>query len=360
MPVYFLMIAVSALLAAYSLKVHECYSIKLNKSGKIITLKQRNMLVVLSFIPVFLVSALRYEVGVDYHSYAWMFDAVKQGQAIHAEMGYKFLNQLVLLYSNNSQSIFIVTSAITLTLIFYGIYKYSPNPALSIFLLVTMGYLFSSFNILRQYIAIALIFASLRFIKENKFLPFLLIVLLAMTFHKTAIIMIPMFFITQLRLKQSYMLIISIVGACFIPLRGVMTNLLVSLFYPQYAGTDLIQPLSGFEFVYYALVFGLAVSMCFMYKKTFFEDKYNLIVFNCVFYSFLIYLCFSFVPEINRIAVYLEFFVILLIPRIFAQEQNKKTKRLYYFITIVGFTAFLIISVGVMQRYNVLPYQIAI
>lgn len=359
MVVYFTMLIISTAMGFFALKLDGTYSLELTKSARIIVVKKSHIFSFLSFLPLLIVSAMRYQVGVDYNSYAYIFDRIGLGQSVHAEVGYKLLNKLVLLYTNNSQAIFAVTSVVTLSLIFCGIYRYSTNPPLSIFLFVTMGYLFSSFNILRQYVAIAIIFVALKLIKENKFWQFLVLVLIGMTFHKTTIIMIPLFFLLRLRLKQSYMVIITLIGACFIPLRGVLTNLLVNTFYPQYAGTTLIQPLSAFEFAYYAVVFGLVLSLCFAYKATFFKDDYNLILFNCAFYSFIIYLCLSFVPEINRIAVYIEFFIIVLIPRVFKEENNPKVRRFYYVATVVLFTAFFVITVGVMQRYNVLPYKFA-
>lgn len=349
-----LLTVIFALAAGYYTK---SYTLRLSDGAKQLRLKPRNFFIVLSFLPMFLVSALRYRVGVDYMSYTYIFDNINQGLPSHTEGGYEYLNRLVGFYTADAQWVYAVVAFLSIAMVVWGVFRYSPNPAYSLFLFVTMGYLFSSFNILRQYIAIALIFASLRLIREKKFWPFCAVVLIAMLFHKTAIIMIPLYFLLRLRLKQSYMLVLSAIGLCCIPLRGVLTDLLVNTFYPQYAGTSLIQPLSLFEVCYYALVFGLLILLCLRYKEKFFRDDYNLILFNCVFYSFLVYLCLSFVPEINRIAVYIEFFVILLVPRLFAVEENPKVRRLYYAITVIFFLAFFFVSVGVMGRYNVLPYQ---
>lgn len=356
MPTYCVMLVISVAFALAAAYYPQSIRVNLGKSGRQILCKPRHFFIFLSFLPLFLVSALRYKVGVDYLSYTYIFQDVNAGKPSHTEAGYDLMNRLVGLYTTDAQWVYALAAAISLLLIVWGIYRYSTNPAYSIFLFVTMGYLFSSFNILRQYIAIALIFAALKLIKEKQFLPFCAVVLLAATFHKTAIIMIPLYFLLRLRLKQSYMLMITFVGMGCIPLRGVLTNLLVNTFYPQYAGTDLIQPLSAFEFLYYALVFGLLLLLCMRYKHTFFQDDYNLILFNSVFYSFLIYLCLSFVPEINRIAVYMEFFVILLIPRLFACEKEQKVRRFYYVVFTLFFLAFFLISVGMMGRYNVVPY----
>lgn len=357
MAVYTIMVLFAAAFAYLATRFSQPYQIKLDRYARVITLHPRNIFGALSVLPLIIVSALRYQVGVDYNSYMWMHEAIGRGEAVHAEAGYKALSELVLKYTSDPQAIFVVTSIIILALIGVGIYCYSPQPALSLFLFVSMGYLFSSFNILRQYIAIAILFVALKFIKENKFLPYLAFVLVAMLFHKTAIIMVPLFFVVQCRFKQSYMFMMAMVGAGLIVLRSTLTNLLVTLFYPQYAGTDLIKPLSPFEFLYYLVVFSLIIAMCFAYKHKFFEDKLNLILFNSTFFALLMYLCLSFVPEINRIAVYLELFVILLIPRLLMVEKDVKVRRVYYLLAVMLFVGFFVLSVGVMGRFEVLPYQ---
>lgn len=357
MIVYFSMLFFTCAFALCSMYYPERKLITIEKTGKQLCLKPKNIFAFLSFLPLFLVGALRYMVGVDYHSYTYIFESVNAGGSTHTEIGYRMLNLIVGAFTDDPQWIYAVTSLITLSLIVYGCYKYSKNPAMSLFLFITAGYVFSSFNILRQYIAIALVFASLKLIKEGRFFPFLLVILLAATFHKTAVIMIPLYFLLRLRLKQSYMLMITAAGMCLIPLRGVLTSLLVNTFYPQYAGTDLIKSLSAFEFLYYVLLFAAVLFLCFRYKTTFFNDGYNLVIFNASFYSFLVYLCLSFVPEVNRIAVYIEFFVILLIPRLIEEEKNKKVRGMYYALFVLFYLFFFVLSIGVMGRYNVLPYQ---
>lgn len=356
MAVYFCMLLATVGLAACAMFFPAERRVLLAHAGRVITIRQRRILIALSFLPMFLVSALRYRVGVDYMSYTYIFDALNSGGSAHTEWGYSFLNLAVGFFTGNAQWLYAVVAAITLALLFYGVFRFSPDPALSLFLFVTMGYLFSSFNILRQYVSIALVFASLRLIERRRFVPFVLVVLAAASFHKTAVIMLPLYFLLHLRLKQSYMLMLTLFGCGMIALRGPLTTLLVNTFYPQYAGTQLIRPLSTFEFLYYAAVFGILILLCLRYREAFFSCTLNLILFNAVFYSFLMYLCLSFVPEINRIAVYIELFVILLIPRLFACEQNRRVRRFYYLVTVLAFLGFFVLTIGIQGRFQVVPY----
>lgn len=350
------MLLLTMLFASAAVTYPEKRTFAIASTGKRIVIKQKHLLIALAFLPLFLVSALRYNVGGDYIGYERIFKNVTEGVDIYAEFGFKVLNQLVVWYSDNIQWVYAISAAVTLLLLFYEIFRDSPSPALSLFLFVAMGYFFSSFNILRQFIALAILFAGFRFLKERKFLPYLLLVLVAMTFHKTAVIMIPLYFLLPLRMKQSYQITFCVLGLCLLPFREKLTQILVNTFYPQYANTSLIQPLSTFEFVYYVLLFGLLLFLCSRYRGRFLEDPVNVLLYNALFYTFVMYLCFSFVPEINRIALYTELFVILLIPRLIHGEENPKVRRLYTAFFVVGFTAFCVVSLVVLGRFNVLPY----
>ncbi len=356
MLIYCTTLALTVLFAAAATHYSEPLRLRIDRSGKIVSISRKNIAVFLSFLPMFLVSALRFHVGGDYVGYERIFRNVQEGTDIYAEPGFGLLNKLVIWYSGDIQWVYALSAAVTLILLFYGIYRYSPSPAMSLYLFVTMGYFFSSFNILRQFIAVSILFAGFRFLKEGRFVPYLALVLVAMTFHKTAIVMIPLYFLVRLRLKQSYMITLGLLGLCILPLQSRLTPFLVNTFYPQYADTDLIQPLSTFEFLYYLALFALLLFLATRYRERFFQDETNTLLFNCAYYTFLIYLCLSFVPEINRIALYLEIFVIVLIPRLIHSEPDPKVRRLYTGFIAAGFAAFCLISLAVLGRYNVLPY----
>lgn len=349
-------LALTLLFAAAARYYPEVYRAKLGGSGTIVTVKLRHLLGALSFLPLFLVSALRYNVGGDYIGYERIFKNVTEGVDIYAEPGFGLLNRLVAWYSDNIQWVYALSAAITLLLLFRTVFRESASPVLSLYLFVTMGYFFSSFNILRQFIAVAIVFAAFPYLRERRFLPYLLAVAAAMTFHKTAVVMLPMYFLLPLRLKHSYMVTLGVAGLCLLPFRDRLTTLLVNTFYPQYAGTALIQPLSTFEFLYYVVVFGGLLLLATRYRERFLTDRTNLILYNALYYTFVLYLCFSFVPEINRVALYTELSVILLIPRLLQAEADGKVRRLYTGVCVVGFAGFCVVSLAVLGRWSVLPY----
>lgn len=152
--------------------------------------KIKNILTILSAIPFILVSALRYDVGTDYfYRYVPDYNSIVNGGNVdNLEIGFKLLINLCILITKDYQILFIVTSIITITLFMYTIQKQSKNKALSITIFLLGGFFFQSLNILRQYMAIAIVFFSYRYLLKNKYPIFIVSVVLAFFIHNASIV----------------------------------------------------------------------------------------------------------------------------------------------------------------------------
>ena len=83
----FAVLIASVSLSAAALSYPAVYQVRIAKSGRLVELKVRNILFALSFVPMFLTSAVRYKVGVDYNNYAWIFKAINQtNEKTHVEL----------------------------------------------------------------------------------------------------------------------------------------------------------------------------------------------------------------------------------------------------------------------------------
>lgn len=84
---------------------------------------------------------------------------------------------------------------LSLTLVFR---KYSSNFVLSLFMFVaTTDYLSWMHNGVRQFTAVALIFAATELMLKKKYVPLIAVILLASTIHGSALLMIPIVFVVQ-------------------------------------------------------------------------------------------------------------------------------------------------------------------
>lgn len=165
------------------------------------------------------VAGLRYRVGTDYMAYyrtrvtewktVWDF-------LIHfREPGIRLLSKLSTMIADDGAVLIFMSSVIIIGIYSLMIYRYSPMYLISMLLFVFLGDWTGSFNGIRQYLAAAVIFAGHRYILERRFVPYLLTVLLAMLFHRTAAIMIlPYFLLT--RKPDATQFIILAVGAIIV------------------------------------------------------------------------------------------------------------------------------------------------
>lgn len=113
------------------------------------------------------------------------------------------------------QFLVIVTSVITFTIYFYTIKTYAYNLPMSLLLLITID-LIGTMNGIRQILAGALTLLGLPLIRDKKFIPYLLLVLLASTLHKSAMILIPLYFIISgKRMNLGIWVFLASVLGCF-------------------------------------------------------------------------------------------------------------------------------------------------
>jgi transmembrane protein EpsG len=113
------------------------------------------------------------------------------------DIGFGILQMILKHFSNNPQLMLFITALITNMLVMVGLYKYSRMIDLSIFVYITSGFFITSMNGIRQSLAAAIVFAATKFLIEGKFFKYSLVVLLASSFHQTALILLPVYFIVR-------------------------------------------------------------------------------------------------------------------------------------------------------------------
>ena len=164
--------------------------------------------------------------GYDRYIYGDLFDNLADGLkvgistsssrlfiAYHSEFGYVGLNWLIAHITNN-RYIFIFCYTICMYAIIIECFKkYAKNYYLASILFMALVFFFS-FTYLRQMFAAAIIGLSIKYIIERKFLRFCVILLVAFSFHNSAIIFFPMYFIANKKYSRSKILIIMFI--CFI------------------------------------------------------------------------------------------------------------------------------------------------
>ena len=177
-------------------------------------------------------SGLRNNLGDTYynlHSYNLLVDNIPRPKIGDKEVLNSYLIYILREITDKPQLLIFVGAAISCVPVIYIIYKYAASYELGIFLFVATSYYTFSFNGMRQYMAAGVLVLGTRFLfsqERHAWLKYALVVFVAMGFHSSAIIMLPIFFIT--RRKAWSFTAISVIFA------AVAVTLLFDAFLPQF------------------------------------------------------------------------------------------------------------------------------
>lgn len=150
------------------------------------------------FIPSFF-AGVRYGIGTDYFAYERIFNNLKCGYEVRTEFGYNLINYLIAKLGGNIQHVFFVVSLLTILFMYLSLYEYKDkiSVGLGIFVFMLLYYQ-SSYNGVRQFLAVSLCLFSLKYIFRRKILKFLIMIILAASFHLPSIILLPMYFLYKI------------------------------------------------------------------------------------------------------------------------------------------------------------------
>lgn len=180
------------------------------------------------FIILWLIQGLRHEsIGIDsatsyrpYFESVWsdfgsLFDF--SDTYMNYEIGYIILNKVFkTLISSDTQLFILFTSFLSIAPIAYIFYKYSNNIVFSFWVFTSLQIYHFGFSGIRQAIAIAICFLSFHYIVQKKIPIFLALVLLASTFHTSAILFLPAYWVYHKFDLTPKRLIISLMGLLFV------------------------------------------------------------------------------------------------------------------------------------------------
>lgn len=165
------------------------------------------------------VAGCRYKVGADYGVYykGLVIFGNKLWNSVYTfdEPGLPILASIVGLFTNDGAYFVFACSAITISLLLITIYKNERSYLLASLLFVLIGIWDGTFNGVRQYFAAAILFAGHRFIYERKLWKYLITVFLAACFHRSAVVMVVLFFLLRNRLTVRNVILL-VVGTAIV------------------------------------------------------------------------------------------------------------------------------------------------
>lgn len=185
--------------------------------------KKNTRAIVFFFVLLTILIAFRHEsIGNDTRNYINIFYGYSKldwqmlgSQSM--EIGFAYFNKIISLFTREPQVFLGITAVITVMMIYPTYKRLCVDSSLTIVLYVTMSTFVMAFSGIRQMLAIAIGFIAYEFTRNKKFVPFFLMVLLAMTFHISAFILLFMYPIYHARITKKWLIaVVPIIIAIFV------------------------------------------------------------------------------------------------------------------------------------------------
>lgn len=338
-------------------------------------LKDKNKAYVICIgIWLFLVAALRnYTVGADVYNYLSRYVRFAESKwkeifiladNMMFEYGFAVINKL-LSYINSNPRFFLVFVAFIVVFSFSRqIYENSEMPWLSFFIFITLGMFGESLSALRQYIAIALILFSYNAIKKNKLIEFIILVLLAFTIHKSAFIILPMFWISKIRFRKIHIGIIMGAGVfVFIniisPKSELMNNIVAFLArYTTYARYFISSDYGknggaiGATLIYFSFLILILIKL---YNSDI-ESRNMYIAFAMA--SVALILCSFIIGVCERILPYFSAMFIFSVPDAIMEKANRRIQIQYILVICAVLLFYYFAIICRADVFQLIPYEL--
>jgi|GEM_PF-6395513 len=183
--------------------------------------------VIVFFVIITFISAIRVGIGTDYHVYEIFFARIKnsEGQTLSIEQGFKAFLGLLVNLGFTDRAMFVVSSIFTLSSFLYFIVRFVDYKfwGFASFLFICAGFYFNSLNLLRQFMAISFsIFAFSAFTKRQ-YKGMVCFFLAALLFHTSAfvILLLPALVLVLLRDDRSKWLTLIFAISIILSISGI-------------------------------------------------------------------------------------------------------------------------------------------
>lgn len=367
--VFFIIIALHKVNPILLDKNYSCNFKFFGKKEMTITVNNKKMLFIISFLLLFLIGALRENVGTDYAIYRdYHIPKVLEGNLSHIEP----LSTLLFIIGGaigGHQMIFILMHILIIVFVVKAIYDQSNDYALSFYLFFSVGFFNMSLNLMRQSIAIAIFLYAIKYIGQKKWINYFSLILVAILFHKTALIYIPIYFFNRLTfsLKKLFIIVTSfvLVSSFFDNILNFLT-LQLGIYRNYWGQTEMSSRIvHNFSLSYWSInlfVFIVMIVLFQLGRKDISMDvsKLSLYLYIQLLSLLIMYAAWvTYVPNFDRILTMFSYVQIISLPSFFSLDVDKKVKKILLYSTMIilmiGFLIlFVIKNIGETFPYTVI------
>jgi len=282
------------------------------------------------------IAGLRYETGGDWDTYLELFEYYpafghlithpKELIELSTEEGFVLLCTFIKAQGGTIQHVFFVVTFINILLITIALHRYTKYPVVALMCYFGLLYFQLEMIYIRQATAVALCFFALQYLRPRRIIPYLICVLLACTFHRVAVLMIPLFFVLDFKIPGWIYLVVIGTGAALmaagVPWIKTIFITMSGWLGEEYADRAELYTENAFFAVHRGISIGFILNLVIFAVILFFKreiDKlpYGTIMLNMFAISLVLYYyCYELVEVSNRSRLFFFIGVIALLPMV--------------------------------------------
>lgn len=331
--------------------------------------RRNNRGIIAAYMLLTFMSVVRFDVGWDYQGYSRVVTMVcdsgfSNGTVLFITATEKIFEPffIILCYVFRNMDrpylwVFGCYAILTILFLFMavnhdGYKKMDPDKnKWSLVAIVIFYFLFFMWDVQRQGLALAIVLYAYKYAQKGSLLKFLLTIVLACMAHLSAFLAIPLYFLTKLRFKKEFAMLL-VLGMIFLYVIGAfqVLNWVAELvpYFKNYADDE--RYMSNF---YGFSLFMLLKFIMWILVVSQIPPKQGVLGVAFTF-GVAVYIMASGAQVFERVGDYYYYSIILLFPQMIKQAKKEKFF-LYMAIGIVTFVCFY--DMAITQKRGVMPYQ---
>lgn len=264
------------------------------------------------------------------------------------EYFFAIFNKALALISDSPRLLIIVTSILFVKTLCDEVYRTSVNPCLSFVIYVGLGTFTGGMNTMRQQIALSFIICSYKYIKEKKLKEYMILILAAAVFHKSALVMLPMYWVSQIHIDKKIIGMFMASVLFFVVIGDRVAWFVVSKFYPGYIENFGNNGEVGALLIYTALLF-----ITIFYAKGSYRSVYLSFGMVLIYLTLLTF----YAPIAERLFRYFSSMFIFAIPNAIGNIRYYSTRKAAECLVSIAMMAYFFLIICGSNVTGVVPYK---
>ncbi len=312
----------------------------------------------LIFTALFMVSALRLNVGNDYSNYVEFMHLVYSRAYVPTEIGFNALSYVVyyLCGFENYILVFALLAFATIYFFMKAMYQQSEWFNFSFLMFMLLGLYFQSLSTVRYYLALGMALYSIKFVIKRDWPRFVLVIIIGALFHKSLLVVLLLYPLASIKWKRWMYAALLTAGISCLFLKDIYLKIVVFL-YPSYENTEYLA--GGTSRANIVRCIAIFVFSLWFYREYVKDDRSLSFYFDLNVMASILYIFGSFLPVISRIGYYMTVTHILFVPALILRIKDEKKRKTVISIVIlicIGYFA-LYMRGAADDGVRILPYQ---